>query len=545
MYRIYLYFLLSLAVMAQGQTGPYSISGIVSNSATGEPVKNALVTLNFQFMPRPEGGATARAPIPLRGPVSTLSGVGGDFVFSSLPEGRYSLAAQKPGFTFEPSPTPGMITLNSSLTNASLKLSPLGVIEGKVIDREGEVVPGVNVVAISVNIVDGMRITKSQRSVSTNDVGGYRLWNLQRGKYYIKAAGRSGGTFNYIGDGTPAYDSSLGTFPPVYSGGAQDLDSATPVTIGPGTRARADIDVTREPSVRIRGVLSNFEPTPAVKFELLRGEEDVSASRVLVNTATGKFEIEDVTPGTYLLRATQGTKARVEVPVTIGDRDLNNVSLPLSPGVTVKAFVHSLETQLQPVTDRDDAAFDRSEPPGCQLSLRGSSRNSDGTYPFTQDSEGELKAENVLPGAYHLGLSCFAGYVLSALSGATDLLSHPTLIISPGVAPAPIDITVKDGGGAIEGKLIVDTVLPQPGVLLIPSSSATTGPVMASVYKSPAGLEFRFQNLSPGDYTLYAFSQRDEVEYRNPLFIQSLRGGTNVHVNENDDKELSIASISR
>lgn len=315
------------------------------------------------------------------------------------------------------------------------------------------------------------------------------------------------------------------------------------MTIAPGTHARADINVAREPAVRIRGVISNFLPTPPVKFELLRGEEDVSASRVSVNATTGRFEIQDVTPGSYMLRATQGARARAETPVTIVDRDLSNVSLALSPGVTVKAVVHLVGSQARP--SLDDSDVDVIAQAGCQLSLRGSSRSSDGTYGFTQDTEEELKALDVLPGAYRLGISCFGGYVLSALSGSTDLLPNPTIVIQPGVAPEPIEITVKAGGGVIQGKLILNTVLPQPGVLLVPASSASTGPVMAPVFESPDGVEFGFQALSPGDYAVYAFSQRDEVEYRNPVFLQSLTGGMNVHVDESGVKEINITSLSR
>jgi hypothetical protein len=546
MYRILLYCLLSLPLIAQTPKGNYLISGSVVNSVTGDPIKNALVILNFLPGPRVSGTPpTARIPLPA--PMSILAGIGGDFVFNNLPEGQYRLTAEKPGFIVDQDPSdplrPGVITLASSLTNARLKLAPLGVIEGKVVDQNGEPVQGVNVVAISVSVVDGLRTTRSQRSVFSNDAGGYRLWNLQTGKYYVKAAGRGGGTFTYIGDNGPVYDSTE-SFAPVYSGGAQNLDSATPVIVGPGTHARADLNLIREPAMNIRGTISNFIPYQAVKFELLRGEEDVSASRVALNGATGRFEIQDVTPGTYLLRVTQGEKTRSETLLTVINRDITNMLLVLSPAVTVKAVVRVVGLTGSTRVGDQDADVEEFQP-NCQLALHGAAHSSDRTYSFTRGSDENLNAVDVLPGVYRLGVQCFGGYVLSALSGSTDLLSNSSVAVQPGAAPAPIEITIKAGGGVIRGNLTVKGISPEAAILLVPASSVSTGPSLVPVVEAHGDMLFGSQWLAPGDYTLYAFSQRDEVEYRNSLFLQSLTGGVSVHVAENDEKEINLTSVVR
>jgi hypothetical protein len=291
-------FIVSFSLIAQ--KGDYSISGVVVNAQTGEPVKYALVTLMGFQKPDPQQQGKFKPPLQK----STQAGAAGEFQFQGLGNANYNLSAQKPGFNnvFSPNDLKSrLVDLSSSVSGVEVKLSPLGVIEGKVIDQNDEPLRGVNVLALQVQINDGQRDTNAPRSVATDDRGMYRLWNLPPGRYYMKAAGKSGGTNRYVGDSTPYY-SSWQSFAPVYFGGGQTLDAATPISIGPGSNAAADFHLNLEPAYRIRGTLANV-PSGTITFELLQGPEDVSASRTSLNATTGKFEVQDVTPGNYLLRA--------------------------------------------------------------------------------------------------------------------------------------------------------------------------------------------------------------------------------------------------
>ena len=187
--------------------------------------------------------------------------------------------------------------MGPSLDAVALRLLPLGKIAGKVTDTEGDPVPGVAVRALRAVLQDGRRIFKQDRSVTTDDRGQYRLWNLQPGEYYIVAAGRSGGTVTYVGP-----SSSGGVhegFAPVYYPAASDRASATPIVMTPGQEFAADLKIAMQPAFRVRGTLRGASMREPVKLELLRGAGEVSANRVLVNAATGRFEAIDVVPGTY------------------------------------------------------------------------------------------------------------------------------------------------------------------------------------------------------------------------------------------------------
>jgi hypothetical protein len=545
MRRIWLYCLPVLTVLAQAQTSTYSISGTVLNSATGTPINNAVVTLTSSRMIDSSNGPRQ---IPIS--QSKLVGSAGIFQFDALSAGHFRLTAQKPGFTMDEDASPGStsssdIELTSSLKDWRVKLAPLGSIDGKVVDQEGAPVRGVNVIALSVAIVNGVRTTKSERSVSTNDIGVYRFWNLQPGKYYIKAAGRSGGTLSFFGDGQPIAPDSDEGFAPSYSGGASALDFATSMVIGHGTHAQADIRVVREPAVKVRGIVGNVIASSAAKFELLRGDEDGFANRATLNTTTGRFEIEDVIAGNYVLRVTQGDKGRAETMVAVGSQDVNNVSLSVAPAVTVKALVRTIGSPKRTPAIEDQLPELN---PNCQVSLRALGVDSPRTYALRPEENEDFAVADVLPGDYRIELSCNDGYVLSALSGNTDLLSNSRFTIQPGVTPPPVEISVKPGGAIIHGTLRLTPMPPNAAVLVVPSFSASTGPLLLPLYSAPdqaSEAPFDLPSVAPGDYTIYAFSRSDDIEYANPAFLQSLRGGVRVRVEDGDQSEIVLTSTVR
>jgi hypothetical protein len=539
--RIYLIgIILSFSLLGQAQRGDFSMSGVVLNGQTGEPMKTALVTLiaipDFSKATRQEGRFVPPEVAP---PQTALTDIGGQFQFNGVAAGKFTLNFQKPGFVpAEPDNAVKQIELTASVTGIQLKLAPLGIVEGKVLDQYGDPIRRANIIAIQVRIMDGARVTSNSRSVATDDLGMYRLWNLAPGKYYLKAAGRSGGTYTYVGDNGPIFDGAE-SFAPVYSDGTRDLDNANPIAIGPGTQARVDFTLTLEPAVKIRGSLGNFVPHQTARFELLRGSEDVSASRVSLNGTTGRFEIQDVTPGTYLLRATQNEKTRGEASLTVGATDVNNVNLALSLGVTVRAELKMLGEVPQPQTQHN---IHNPNASSCQISLRSTERSSDPNKQLQPSGQGHLTIGDVLPGIYKVQLHCFGGYAVSVLAGSTDLLANPMIAIQPGVAPPPIEIGFKPGGGTLKGKLTVDPLPKMGSILVVPLFSASTGPLLQPIWGENSK-EFQIPSLAPGDYAVFAFSTFEDIEFRSQQFLRGLTGGIPVHIDEGGEKEIEIKAV--
>jgi hypothetical protein len=366
--------------MAQSNGDRYSLSGSVVNLTTGEPIRYAVVTVVRTPTPQEinefrETVKTAPPRLPFLSK-SVLSGVSGDYQFTGLPAGRYLVSAQKPGFVarfnMEGLP-PVQVDLPGPASNLVVTLSPLGVIEGNVTDQNGEPVDSVKIEAYTVRIEAGVRSITSDHSAICNDRGGFRIWGLEPGQYYLKAAGRNSGTYLFLGQGTSRPSSWL-SFVPVYAGGGRTFDSATPIAIAAGTQARADFRINLVPSATIRGVLENYTLHQGVTFSLRQdGEELADDSRVNLSATTGRFEITAVPPGDYILTAV-GQIARGEMSVHVPESGINGLSMPLWPAVTVTLTIRNIgpapAAPQETAADDNDDVRDGAVEPGCRVFLR-------------------------------------------------------------------------------------------------------------------------------------------------------------------------------
>jgi uncharacterized protein (DUF2141 family) len=350
-------------------------------------------------------------------------------------------------------------------------------------------------------------------------------------------------------------------------GGGRTLDSATPLQIEPGSTVSADFHLTLDPAFKIRGTLANAA-SGTVTFDLLQGTEDVSASRTSLNSSTGRFEVQDVTPGKYILRATQDAKMRGETTVTVSESDVNDVSIALAPAVAVQGITRvvgaSLKAKQMPgfeaaraaagaEAEMVDAMADQVIQANCNVSLHAHEGGAHSqSVPQRRmrnatdvQENGSFTIADVLPGVYAVRIQCFGGYPTSALAGGVDLLANPTLLIQPGAPPPPIEIQLKPGGGTLSGELKVQPLPQTTGVLLVPAFSNSTGPLVIPAFNQGSQEKITFTQpfLAPGDYTAYALSEWQLVEFRNPSFLQSLSGGESVRVEDGKEQKISITKV--
>ena len=126
--------------------------------------------------------------------------------------------------------------------------------------------------------------------------------------------------------------------------------------------------------------------------------------------------------------------------------------------------------------------------------------------------------DEITPGRYWVRADSYQAYVSSITSGDTDLAREP-MTIGPGGSGAPIEITLRNDAGEIEGtvnseanggaatgassgevKLVFVYAIPQ---------FAYTGRIMPM----PAGSigNFELPNLAPGTYSVIAFDRNIEI----------------------------------
>ncbi len=531
---------LILAASAVAQEEPtYSVAGRVTNSATGVPIRRALVQITDRSLPSSIGSRAETARTTTR---ATFTDDFGDFRFSGLPPGLCSVGASKPGFAADTVLSARReVKLGPSVEDVELQLSPLGAITGTVLDQDGRPVIGVRVLVFSLKADDGNLQIGSFRAWPTDDRGVYRASSLEPGSYYVKADIRAGEASMYI-SATMRKSPPHEGFAPVYFGGGSKYNSAKPVRLDPGATVRADFALTVLPAFKVRGSIGNYVNRRSAVFELVGADPDLLDwnSKVLLNGDTGEFEIQDVLPGAYTLRITQD-QARAEVRLAVAGSDLDGVVARLSPAVDIPV--------LTQITDLTTSPGAKPRPVACEVSLQPlgnllySKVLMEGGLPFQPDR----KISSVLPGAYRAAITCSGGYARYATAGSQNLLTSPVLSVQPGVSPLPIQIAVSPGGGKISGMVNEEVSSAGWMILLAPQFPQSTGPYAQRSYRrggaGPA--VFNFSNLAPGSYTLYALPEGTEVEYRNPAFLATLTGGVSVLVGDGETKEVTIGSSVR
>jgi hypothetical protein len=291
---------------------------------------------------------------------TTKTDAQGRLRFEHVRFGRYTLQAAKTGFArmnygAGAVGRPGRVLTVASdrgVVGLEFKLTPLGIIHGVVVDRNGEPIPGATIVAGFVNPYGAPPAMEALRNV-TDDRGAFRLPDLPSGRYYLQAVPPPA----RLGSRDPG--ANLPTFYP--SVGA--YSEAVPVSLAPGQELLGlRITVREAPGFSINGKVTGAPTNIAFSdLDLLLvpryeggdllfgpGYAEALSRRAGGSSAVrsdGTFQLSGLERGVYDLIAVSVTSrdrqplGRVVVPV--GDRDVNGVVLPLDGHVQLSVRLRS------------------------------------------------------------------------------------------------------------------------------------------------------------------------------------------------------------
>jgi hypothetical protein len=533
---------LTSVLRAQGTLeSTIEISGRVTDSITGRGVSGALVVLyagltKAQLGAQPGQGA---APRPPAAPSQTLTDENGKYSFSIAEPSFASVRVTHVGYL------DGMAQASGNYSQGmNVSLVPTGVIEGRVGDGAGEAMPGVIVDILQQQIKDGRRMVSPLMSARTNDLGEYRFWNVAPSTVYVCATATQG---------------TSESFPTSYFPGAPDRNSAQAMRVLPGQDLRADFALKPRKAYRIRGVVQGTAAYPRVNVRLLNGE-DPASRQFTVNIATGQFQVVGAAPGNYVLQAYSvggGALALGEVNVAVGEQDVSDVVVRLSTGVDVSGtIVHLPAGQTPPATggpldddNRDDVLDNRSvvqrplrSLPVQVTILEPGRLPVPGKQPPAQvDADGDFTFTDMLPGKYAFTLPTGGEYIESMRSGTTDVLADG-LEVGAG-SPSELKITLRSGGGSIQG-FVSGLQAGEAGTVVLVRSTGLAGiPNVVAAFNNPSTGEASFYagNLAPGQYSVYAWPSDQQVEYRNPDVLRSLSGGAvSVTLHEFGNEQIEV-----
>jgi hypothetical protein len=292
-----------------GQT--FRIAGTVVSATTGEPLSQARISVA-------ETRDRAKS-------ISMVTSEDGHFEFSQLKAGKYSLEGAKRGFIssayeqHEQYSTAIVTGPEFASEHLVLRLTPMALITGHVMDEFGEPVRSANLVLYLENHGAGMsRIIRDDR-------GFFDFSLLRPGKYYISVNAKPWyamhpATASVPADG-PAPQVSPGldvAYPSTYYNGATEADSATPIEVKGGDRLQVEMHLNPVPALHFIFRIPENRPDQPNNFSMPVLQKHVFDSVEFVQTdgfrqvAPGMYELTGVAPGHYTVRAKNSESGQLE-----------------------------------------------------------------------------------------------------------------------------------------------------------------------------------------------------------------------------------------
>ena len=517
-----------------------TISGMVVDAVSEQPLRGAEVRL--RGLPG-EGAAVSQA-------TSASTDAGGRFVFEGLSAGRYLLLASHDGYVNSSRDNAGTrgkmlpVAPGQHINDIVLRLLPNGAIAGHVTNEAGKPLRGVSVQAMKSSYPRGRRELHDVAHIATDEAGEYRIAGLAPGKYYIRAqvprslSAKLGGDKAYV---------------PLYYPAADDQTRSVALVLRAGEELGGiDLNFVPMHTVHIRGRVINARtslPSQEAEVTLLSDQgETVFASQ---NISAGTFEFQGVPPGSYIVVAQQPGSPKEQrtmwgcTAIEVGDANLEHVEAVVSPGVDVSGRIR-VDGQTAGDTSKENGGKDLSSMVGI-LDLREASAlasltpdidnaevKADGTFVFREVPEGSYRID------FH---PTPAGFYLKS-RGAADVLETGINVVR-GHSPPALDLVLSPGAGRIDGTVESgDQAFPGASVVLVPDGKQRGQPNNYRQAVTDQLGRFAMRNVTPGDYTLFAWEQIERGVYMDPDFLGRFEDrGKTVHVDESGHLSVQLDVI--
>jgi hypothetical protein len=551
--------------------------------------------------PRPE--PVRRATVRLAGALGTSiraasTDDAGQFVFTDVPPGSFTLTASKPGYvtTFYGSKRPGrgpgmpLAITDGQRVTVALHIMRGAVISGTITDPYGRPAALVPVMAVEVRPA-GVSAATPMRA-TTDDLGVYRIYGLAPGEYVVSAAprpvfGRGGlaSATDVLGitDAEVLWAQGAGTtsarhgaapmpppgraltYAPVFFPGTPNAAAAAPITLFAGEeRLGVDFSLRIAATARIAGTIVDHENQPvtsawvsvyAPRTDRSAVMDALTSSRALVLPPTTvtppDFTIDRVTPGDYTLVARAVGPADVGslwsvTDLTVDGQDQADLVLRMQPGPTIAGSI--VFERGSPAGDGDATAV--------EVSLVAA-RSPVGPLPPAKvrgDRTGAFTFFSVAPAAYSITATAAPAqdggrWVLkSAMLNGLDV-ADALFEAKPGQNISGVVVTFSDRISEISGRLIDRAgqpvsrysivVFTVDRLLWLPSTRRVR------LVTPAADGTFRAVGLPAGEYAIAAAEGVEPSDLADPGFLSELLAASHRFTLAEGEKKSQDLRVSR
>lgn len=527
--------LLASAVPALSQTpspqpAKCRIEGTVVNALGGQLLPRALVVLHNL---KKRGDA-----------VLGRADDNAHFVFDGLDPGSYQVSAGKEGYFSDDrkaSASPVVdLAAGAEASDLVVRLLPLGVISGRIVDETNDPVRGVELRLLEIEHFRGRQFLNTMSSAVSDDRGDYRIFDVRPGTYFLLAELNLSKEWKKVTGIAPPRGSRLDiAYPPLLYPGTSDLAQAQKLVVNPGDELHADFALFPVQAVSIRGrVVNGLTNRPASNPAVAAfwgHNGSVMARTAEVSDYGSGFEIRGLGPGTYTLRTSftdDSESFSDERVVEIGSEGMQNLVIAGLPDFEVVGHIR-LES-ARSTTFSPSVEFVSVEPRMGSAFRVGTTRPD---YQFsTKLHPGDRYKVNVpnLPLDFYLKSVRVAGREV------------PNTDVVIGGRHTEIDLLVSAAGGHIEGSTLNDQHEPVSGsyVLLVPDQPDKVADLIRST-RSDAKGKYVLRGVSPGLYKLFAFEDVNLPELLNQpdLLKNYSQNAQSLKVEENGNYTLDLRPV--
>jgi hypothetical protein len=371
----------------------------------------------------------------------------GDVTIPNVFADAYTIVPTLTGYALAKG-APESITLVAAkkVTPVTMRMWRAVTVEGTVVDPDKNPVPGATVEILTEGWTGGLRtMALAQPSVLTGPSGNFSFPTILSGTYFMRVRPPQALVQQQLKATAPKPEALVDTMYP----GVLYMEQATPIPVGDSNLYGVRVEMKSNPYFTLKGRV--YAIPPEVKgsgLVLMRRVGFDSPFPFLFATpydgslraqlaADGSFTAPNIPPGPYWAGYTPAGPVRGGTQFLIADRDVDNFSFDVIPGVTFSGrAVYEDGTPVEP---------------GKNVSL-GVFISNMGVYPrgFSIEQNGEFEASGLPIGAYRMDFD--DGLVIKRVDlnaqrypgGDFELNSAPT---------GPATVTVSRKGGGIQGSI--------------------------------------------------------------------------------------------
>jgi protocatechuate 3,4-dioxygenase beta subunit len=532
-----------------------TLRGHVYSMDARQPLKRAQVTLR---MMRPAAGTAGAGAPPNDMPLTATTDAQGAFEFKNLEPGLYMLQCTRLGYLSayygqnDQDQSPGTIetAAGQELNNLDFTLVRGGVIAGVVADEDGEPLPHAQVSAMVRTWTRGQAQLSARNSASTDDRGNYRIFDLQVGRYYVRAS--------YLG-----YSGDSSMYGPAFFPNVTAPRDAQPIPVINGAEVpNINFRLRQTPTYTLSGRI--IDPSTG---QLLTGAQiSVAAAnpqdmayngRGASMRQDGTFTASGLVPGRYRIQIRRPTSVTRAADGTITDisfsgpvnttikffdmpaADVRDFLITADPGTTVKGKVILDGAPSPPQSTQRSTQQSTLNRGSIMLRPRDGSFLTVGSAQLSQDLTFEIP--NVPAGDYDLLASVFipgasgVSYVREVRFGGQDV-TDKGLTVTEGSSPQ-IEVVLAYDASTVNGRLTNEKDEPVSGTVVLVSADAqkrTLDRYFRSGISRNDG-QFTIGAVVPGDYLLLAWPDRQSTgKAQDPELAEQIdKLGTHISVGKN------------